>query len=341
LAEHPITAFQGEGRKQFIGLARKAGFGGNWDIALDWVKHDLMEPGLLEHLQAGLEATGQKRDFDLGKLASWAADQKEVAAREAVARAQMLIENRMAKWSPELSPLIQRTDPSSRTGVGRVANVFTSYPLALYTHKLLNAQGMPGGKIISLLFAGMMGEMLIGKFREMLNGRSGAEIADEIESDPVKALSVYALRVPWLGNLTPWVEAAVTQLVQPERARTPNPLAGPASAALTSIDHGRRMVAGLFQSEQSANANEERALNAIAGMNWMTHGLYNNALASALGLAEEQEKRLNRRWRSTPEPSRQSPGLLFEDSSDPRKEIRLPTMQTAPEFNLNESLDKE
>lgn len=329
--------------KAFRGLARKAGFGENYDVALAFVKHDLMQDGMLESLVQGLEATGQKNAMSLDQLQSWSLGQGKIA-QDAYHRAAEMLENHVRSYVPEIDPALRRTDANSRTGVGRLLNLFQSYGTAWYTSHILNAQGMPGGKIMGSIFSLALAEWTVGKLREMIQGRSVEEIETELSQDPVRSFTPYVMRLPMLGNLTPWAELGTNMIVAPERAFTPNPLAGPAAATIRGVDRVRGIANSLvLNDERKTDIKTERVMNSVASMNWMSHALYNNLLVDAMGYSEEQDGRLNRRYaaqarRSSGTHSRNTPGLMFAGDFDNRKEAKLPQASAPREFNLNEAL---
>lgn len=338
LAENPITDLSSPAdQKAFRGMARKAGFGGEYDVALAFVKHDLMDDGMLEAIEAGMKATGQKRSLSLDQLQMWSLDQ-DATAQNAYHRIAEMVENHVRYRVPENDPLLRRTDAMSRTGMGRLLNLFQSFGTAWYTSKILNAQGMPGGKVMAGLFSLVLGEFVIGKLREMTQGRSVDEIAAEMEDDPIGAIGPYVVRAPWLGNMTPWIELGTNMVVAPERAYTPNPLAGPAAAAIRSVDRGRALInSQIRDSDRKSDIAMERTLNGLARMNWMTTALYNNLLVDAMGYTEEQDGRLTRRFGATKASAKQ-PDLGFDSDFDARRELRPSAFRSPTEFNLNEAL---
>lgn len=345
LKEHPVANLSTPAEeKAFRGLARKAGFGENHDVALAFVKHDLMHDGMLESLIQGMEATGQKNALSLDQLQGWVLDQNTVA-QDAYHRAAEMVENHVRSFVPEIDPVLRRTDANSRTGVGRLLNLFQSYGTAWYTSHILNAQGMPGGKIMGSIFALALAEWTVGKLREMIQGRSVDEISAELTEDPMRSFTPYVMRLPMLGNLTPWVELGTNMVVAPERAFTPNPLAGPAAAMIRGVDRVRGIANSLvLEDERKTNIKTERVMNSVASMNWMSHAMYNNLLVDAMGYGEEQDGRLNRRYsaqakRSTGT-SRNTPGLMFESDFDLRKELKVPTSSQPQEFNLSAALTR-
>ncbi len=206
--------------KQFKELAKKAGFGRNWTLALAMQDHGLLDATSIGALRNFAESSGAdtSRIIDLdawsdgnAKLAAGKSDAS--AADRSLQGVRAFIEDRIARNNVEPRVLDQRL--TNNNGWNKIQEVFLSWPRAFYAQKSFVRGGNAfkgGAGHLAAFYAGQaVWDAMYTTIQELARGEDPDKIMAEVTADPVGWTMKKASRTPILGAWSQGVEMLVDQ----------------------------------------------------------------------------------------------------------------------------------
>lgn len=194
--------------KLWRNAARRAGFGGRWQVADRFNRAGLMNSRKLRTFIDTAKAQGNltRNGLDLTEVARnlgglQPADRFLVS--ETVNQLHNSIEDLMRKRVSEQGPLQTPTDAPSLTYHGRVMNTMFAFPRSFVDNNVIDLAHLPQREGALLMTGFIVGEVMGQVARQLLKGRSLKDLEREWEENPKAALASYILRVPLLGQATP------------------------------------------------------------------------------------------------------------------------------------------
>ena len=206
--------------KQFKELAKKAGFGRNWTLALAMQDHGLLDASSIGALRSFAESSGAdtSRVLDLdawsdgnAKLAAGRSDAS--AADRSLQGVRAFIEDRISRNNVEPRVLDQRL--TNNNGWNKINEVFLSWPRAFYAQKsfVRGGNAFKGGAAhIAAFYAGQaVWDAMYTTIQELARGEDPDKIMAEVSADPVGWTMKKAARTPILGAWSQGIEMVVDQ----------------------------------------------------------------------------------------------------------------------------------
>lgn len=206
MEQTPITPGD---HKAFKQMARSAGFGGDWHIAEKMIRWDLMEPGVVESLQAAAQkvpGVSNKQHVRIDQLmkvyAEMPAGAEKASLYEATQRYAQYVDDMISESLGEASPFSARTDARSRTGIGRALDMMTHYMHNTYFHKFGKSASVPARAFLGTITGLATAELVVSLIQRYLNGETVEEINKNWDTpeEALGSLLSASLRVPIFGN---------------------------------------------------------------------------------------------------------------------------------------------
>jgi hypothetical protein len=193
--------------KEFRSIARKGGFGGNWQVAERLNRAGLLTPEKMAILRRAGQETGALRDtgvmrtLDYNEMMKWTGADKieDDAFAEALEALTSSIKLTMNKRISEQNVLQTPTSQTSRTWYGRTGLAVTGFARSFYDNNILDTAQMPVHASIALLGMHLFGETVNRITRDVWKGRSIDETLADIEDDPDNFALRTLTNVPLLG----------------------------------------------------------------------------------------------------------------------------------------------
>lgn len=196
-------------KAEFKKIAKEAGFGRRWDLALEMQDAGLLDGTKLDMLDRYLSETDAKQtrilDFDeMSVKSAEFSKRKDHASTSAMddltSSLRAFTEDRIAKFNVEPRILDMRLVDNS--GWNKVQDVFLSWPRAFFAQKsVLGGRGanLGMGHILSFYAAQATWDAMYTTFQELARGEDPDKILHEVETDPAGWLMKKASRMPLLG----------------------------------------------------------------------------------------------------------------------------------------------
>jgi hypothetical protein len=209
-----------DNQKQFKELAKQAGFGRNWPLALRMQDAGLLDSAALDTLakQATDQNSFQTRVFDMDVMSGNAtrsfnrgSPSEGRAVEELVGGLRMFMEEAIARNNVE--PRVLDMKLVDNSGWNKIQDVFLSWPRAFYAQKSVLRGGgtYQGGMthILGFYAAQTMWDAMYTSIQGFARGDDVDEMLHEVESDPVGWYMQKAARMPLFGGWSLAAEAAL------------------------------------------------------------------------------------------------------------------------------------
>ena len=196
-------------KKQFKELAKKAGFGRNWTLALRMQDSGLLDPNVINAIrdQANKQGAMSSRILDMDAMTKDAAKasflNREYAQDldAAVTGMRVFLEESIARNNVE--PRVLDMKLVDNSGWNRIMDVFLAWPRAFYAQKSALRPGAAFQGGLGHLAGFYAGQALWDTMYTSLQGYARGEDPDEmlhqVETDPVGFFMHKAARMPMLG----------------------------------------------------------------------------------------------------------------------------------------------
>ena len=229
--------------KAWRGIVRKAGFGGNWQVADKMWRAGLLDPERLAVLRAAGEATGALQDtgvfktLDFNELMTYSAPTAEAQALydDAFARLRNMMVNTIHKRVSEQSIMQAPTSQANRTWLGRTQLAMTSFARSWYDNNILDGAQMPARAFAGMMMVYLAGETMNRMVRDLWKGRDFEDIKADIEEDPDNFVLRTLTNVPLLGQWSTMIRPAVDALTLNGRRQKVDTGESAAEGAMASI----------------------------------------------------------------------------------------------------------
>lgn len=226
-------------RKEFIAMARQAGFGRRWSDALRWANAGLLEPSrvraarklIMENLH---QADKGIWDVELARSRAYATAElqsgdartspgaaEELARRDAFEALMSMTESYVNLINVEPQLLDQNMNDSSRAAWSRVMDTFLAWPRAFFAQRIGSRSQYSNAEFYTLISSQYLFDFLYRAVRSLAGGSLGAELVHEMTKDPVGFLLEGATAVPFLGGWSGVSEIAVNLLRDQAAGRVP------------------------------------------------------------------------------------------------------------------------
>lgn len=195
------------GHKQFVGLARKAGFGDRWDVAERIIRYNLHEDGITESLLKAAKNSGYKSHIHatlndmLEQQIRLKGPDKDLL-NEATSRYRQLIEERVMEEMGETQFWSARA--AKRTALRQALDLMTNYMHNIYFYKISKPSVMPSRAFLGILTGYVISETLQKILQDFLNGKTESEIADQWDTpeEAVGQVLSNSTRLPLFGSMS-------------------------------------------------------------------------------------------------------------------------------------------
>ena len=210
--------------KEFKELAKEAGFGRNWELALRMQDAGLLDFKVLDAIdgQARLQGALETRIFDLDAMSKDARKKRFIkkdessAIDEAVTGLRSFFEETIARNNVE--PRVLDMKLVDNSGWNRIMDVFLAWPRAFYAQKspIRPGAAFQGslGHLVGFYAGQVMWDTLYTSLQGYARGEDPDEMLAEVEADPVGFFMKKAARTPMFGA---WGSVATEMLVDNAR----------------------------------------------------------------------------------------------------------------------------
>lgn len=228
--------------KMWKGLASKAGFGSQWQVADKFARSGLLDPEKLAVLRRAGESTGALKErgvkvLDLQRLMTHVPDEADAALLdEAVTGFRDTMIGTMNKRISEQTLMQTPTDALHRTGLGQLWNTMMSFSRSWADNNIMDAAQMPTRTASALIAIYLFGETLNRMNRDILRGRTVEEIEEEIMEDPDNFIARTLTNIPVAGMWTPLLRNGLEAATRNERMLTSDPISSAGFGALASTN---------------------------------------------------------------------------------------------------------
>lgn len=193
--------------KAWKGIARRSGFGGNWQVAEKMQRVGLLDPKRLAALRHAGEATGSLHDTGMFKTVDFNAMMRftgETAEQqrlfnESFTALRDMIATTMNKRISEQTLLQAPTAATSRTWLGRTQLAMTSFSRSWFDNNVMDMAQMPMRASVGMMTMFLMGETMNMLLRDQWKGRSIEDSMADIQADPDNFIARALTRLPILG----------------------------------------------------------------------------------------------------------------------------------------------
>lgn len=214
--------------KEWRSLARKAGFGGRWQIADRFARNGMLNSRKLEkfielgHASGALSRKRGVAALDLTEMAqqlSGLDKQDRFLVGEMINQIDNSIEDVMRKRVSEQGPLQTPTDAASLVYHGKASNAMFSFSRSFVDNNIIELAHLPQAEGMGLLTGFIVGETMGQIARQLLKGRSIDDLKREWDESPEASMASYLLRVPLLGQATPILQTFADAALDGKRYR--------------------------------------------------------------------------------------------------------------------------
>jgi hypothetical protein len=202
-----IKAGQRARLKAWVGVARKNGFGANWQVAERMQRAGLLRPERLAVLRQAGKQTRSLKDTGVFKTLDFTEMQKATFATKAEqdlfddsfkSLRDMMVQT-LHKRVSEQSLLQTPTTTTARTWAGRTHLAMTSFARSWYDNNILDTAQMPLRASSAMIMTYLFGETLNRTMRDLWRGRDIDDIVAQAKEDPDNYVARTLLNLPWLG----------------------------------------------------------------------------------------------------------------------------------------------
>tara|TARA_B100000161_G_scaffold23714_1_gene14053 strand:- start:4399 stop:17130 length:12732 start_codon:yes stop_codon:yes gene_type:complete len=206
-------------KKEFQELAKKAGFGRNWTLALRMQDAGLLDPSTISQIRefANSSDAMTTRILDIDSWSDEAA--KSAASRSskatemdtAIRGVRYFIEEAIAKNNVE--PRVLDMKLTNNTGWSKLMDVFLSWPRAFYAQKSVVRPGSAfaggAGHIAAFYAAQATWDAMYTTIQDLARGEDEDKILNEVTNDPAGWYMSKAARMPLFGIYSQGLEMLV------------------------------------------------------------------------------------------------------------------------------------
>jgi len=227
--------------KAWRGMARKSGFGANWDVADMFSRSNLLNTANLDTLDRAGAATGAIRSRGRVKVVDFNAlmrhvpdDADKAVFDEVTTGLRDSIIGTMNKRVSEQNLLQTPTSANDRTAWGQLINSMTTFSRSWADNNLLDTAQLPTRTGTALIAMHIFGETLNRTSRELLRGREMDDIISDFEEDPDNYLARVLTNVPLAGQWTPFLKGMTEAITANDRMLTSDPVSSAGMGAIAS-----------------------------------------------------------------------------------------------------------
>ena len=204
------------------GIARKAGFGSNWQIAEKWKRNGMLTPDAM----ASLRSSGAVLDDGkFGRTVDWETLQNHVGATadadgtfsEVFESTTGMIQETLRKRVSEQSLMQTPTSEFARTPMGKAMNSMTTWTRSFHDNNIMDSAQMPIRVGSALMLTYLFGETVNTFMRELWTGKDPDELFADFKEDPDNYFARALTSLPWLGQFGGWLRPAADALTKDER----------------------------------------------------------------------------------------------------------------------------
>jgi len=220
-------------------MARKAGFGSQWQVAEKFSMAGLLDPARMDVVLEAGKATGAIRPgrvVDLSTLMQHVPADADAARLfdEGVTGMRDVMIGIMNKRISEQSLLQTPTSANARSAWGQLWLTMTGFSRSWAENNLLDAAQMPTRTASALIAVYLFGETMNRMSRDLQRGRTIDEIMQDIEDDPDNFIARTMTNVPIAGQWTFAVRNGLEALTRNERMQVSDPVSSAGYGALSA-----------------------------------------------------------------------------------------------------------
>ena len=184
-------------KKEFRELAKEAGFGRQWTLALRMQDAGMLEPKVLD----SIEAEARTQGADVSRILDMDVMSRNPANADATTAMRVFVEEAIAKNNVEPRVLDMRLVDNS--GWNKIMDVFLAWPRAFYAQKSFarggNAFSGGFGHVAGFYLGQAMWDSMYTTLQELARGEDPDKILHEVESDPAGWFAKKMTRMPVFG----------------------------------------------------------------------------------------------------------------------------------------------
>lgn len=209
-------------KKAWTGVARKAGFGGNWQIADKWNRNGMLT---VQRMAAIRESGAVLDNSRFAKTVDWETLQNHVpgsadvddAFSEAFESTSGMMQETLRKRVSEQSLMQTPTSEFARSPMGKAMNSMTTWTRSFHDNNIMDVAQMPVRVGGALLLTYLFGETVNTMMREVWTGKDWNEVVEDFQEDPDNYFTRALVSLPWLGQFGGWTRPASDALTKNER----------------------------------------------------------------------------------------------------------------------------
>ena len=232
----------GQNKESFVRLAREAGFGGDWHLAVR-----MLRSGVTEHIDqiltlADKTGTSKDRTFNFDAIDRWISDGGSMRRDEYQAARQSLwnfLDDSVSRFMVE--PRVLDMNLTENRAWNRFMDIFMSWPRAFAGQKGFGAskagrQNIGIGHLVGFATAQIIWDSIYTTIQEIARGEDPNKIQQQVEQDPVGWFMQKATRLPMTGAMGSQVGSVVVDYLRNMAAKMSDGDVGYAGSNSFGID---------------------------------------------------------------------------------------------------------